>query len=89
MSDSNKLTPMCVVNHFKDNKYLVIGEAVHTETGEDLVVYRPMDGERKLYVRPKDMFMSDVDHVKYPDVQQKERFKYVGMLVDVLGAKKD
>ncbi len=83
----NKLEPMTVVKHFKGNQYIVLGVAKHTELNTDLVIYRSLDGERKLYARPLDMFMSDVDKDKYPDVQQKERFKYVGSVKDVLTAK--
>ena len=39
------------------------------------VVYQKLYDQRDLYVRPLDMFLSDVDHEKYPDVKQKERFK--------------
>ena len=83
----NKLEPMTVVKHFKGNQYIVLGVAKHTELNTDLVIYRSLDGERKLYARPLDMFMSDVDKDKYPDVQQKERFEYVGSVKDVLTAK--
>lgn len=83
----NKLEPMTVVKHFKGNQYIVLGVAKHTELNTDLVIYRSLDGERKLYARPLDMFMSDVDKDKYPDVQQKERFEYVGSVKDVLIAK--
>ena len=83
----NKLEPMTVVKHFKGNQYIVLGVAKHTELNTDLVFYRSLDGERKLYARPLDMFMSDVDKDKYPDVQQKERFEYVGSVKDVLTAK--
>lgn len=83
----NKLEPMTVVKHFKGNQYLVLGTAKHTELGDEFVVYRSLDGDRKLFVRPIDMFLSDVDKEKYPDVQQKERFEYVGSVKDVLTAK--
>ena len=38
-------------------------------------MYQQLYGERKTYIRPLSMFASPVDHEKYPDVTQKERFK--------------
>ena len=84
----NKLEPMTVVKHFKNNQYLVLGVAkdANLDTNE-FVVYRSLDGDRKLFVRPVAEFLSDVDREKYPDVQQKERFEYVAPLKDILAAK--
>lgn len=84
----NKLEPMTVVKHFKNNQYLVLGVAkdANLDTNE-FVVYRSLDGDRKLFVRPVAEFLSDVDKEKYPDVQQKERFEYVATLKDILAAK--
>ena len=42
--------------HYKGKYYEVIGEAKHSETGEHLVVYRPLYGEQGLWVRPFGMF---------------------------------
>lgn len=42
--------------HYKGKYYEVIGEAKHSETGELLVVYRPLYGEQGLWVRPSEMF---------------------------------
>ena len=42
--------------HYKGNEYEVVGDATHSETGELLVVYRPLYGSRGLWVRPKAMF---------------------------------
>ena len=47
--------------HYKGADYEVIGVATHSETEERLVVYRPLYGERGLWVRPLDMFCEDVE----------------------------
>lgn len=73
-----------IVRHFKrewvseeSTKYLykVLAFAEHTETGEKLVVYQAMYAPFKICARPYDMFMSEVDHQKYPGVKQYWRFE--------------
>lgn len=46
--------------HYKGNFYEVIGLARHTETEEQLVVYRALYGDNELWVRPAAMFMEKV-----------------------------
>lgn len=47
--------------HYKGNAYEVVGKALHSETLEVLVVYRPLYGDGNLWVRPRDMFLEDVE----------------------------
>ena len=64
-----------IYRHFKGDEYLVEGICEYSETGEKLVLYRALYGEGKLYARPIEMFMSEVDHQKYPQVKQTNRFE--------------
>lgn len=69
--------PYEVYKHFKGNLYVVLNVARHTETNELLVIYAATKEMQRIYARPLEMFMSEVDHEEYPDSKQKYRFENI------------
>ena len=60
--------------HFKGNEYEVIGLARHSETQEEMVVYRALYGDFGLWVRPARMWNEPVER----DGKTFRRFTYIG-----------
>ena len=60
--------------HFKGNEYEVIAVAKHSETLEDMVVYRALYGEKGIWVRPLKMWNETVEK----DGKKVKRFEYIG-----------
>jgi len=60
--------------HYKGGKYEVIGIARHSETNEELVIYRSLNGGKKIWARPLDIFWEEVE----VEGKKMPRFKYLG-----------
>lgn len=73
-----------IYRHFKNKLYKVLLIANDSETNNDIntrkvVVYQALYGDQLIWVRDYDMFLSEVDHEKYPDVKQQYRFQELTM----------
>lgn len=62
-----------VYEHMKGMRYCVVGVAKHSENLEEMVVYRQLYGEHGLWVRPKSMFLEEVER----DGKMVQRFKLI------------
>ena len=75
-----EIKPMTVLRHFKGKPYIFLCKAEHSETGEILAIYKANSGDGKVYARPYDMFVSEIDRTKYPHATQKYRFEEIEIL---------
>jgi hypothetical protein len=60
--------------HFKGNEYEVLGFAKHSETGEEMVIYRALYGEKQVWTRPASMWNEQVER----DGKTFTRFTFIG-----------
>jgi hypothetical protein len=74
MSDTTASPRFGRYRHYKGNEYEVIAIARHSETEEEMVVYRQLYGDRSLWVRPLAMFLEEVS----VDGRKVPRFQWVG-----------
>ena len=93
MSREEELAELCTVEallvgekfkHFTGGIYIVDGAAIHTETGEIMIIYHNVTREHsyEFHACPKDMFLSKVDREKHPDATQEYRFERVASCTD-------
>ena len=71
-----------IYRHFKGGRYIVLDIVNDSEGGDEerkkVVIYQALYGDREKWARSLEMFASEVDHEKYPEVEQRWRFEEVG-----------
>lgn len=88
IEENRTFEPFDIVKHFKRETlaphdpsllyyYYIIGTGFYTQTNEMVMIYEGLYWPHSIFVRPYDMFMSEVDKEKYPDIKQKYRFELV------------
>lgn len=75
----NKLVIHGIYKHFKGDYYLVEDVAINSETEEEMIIYRKLYDDGSLWVRPAKKFLGEVNHAKYPKVEQKYTFELVNV----------
>jgi len=70
-----------IYRHYKGNLYEYLGECLHSETVEEMVIYKALYGEGKTWVRPKGMFFEEVT---LPNGQSVPRFAPIKVCKDCM-----
>lgn len=63
--------------HFENKNSKIITIATHTETKERFVIYQALYDNMQIFATPLKIFMSEVDHDKHPNAEQKFRFEKI------------
>jgi hypothetical protein len=66
-----------IFRHFKGDLYLLLDIAKHSETGEELVIYKALYGDCGVFARPYAMFNEEVPEDKVNPTGQRYRFEYI------------
>ena len=89
VNEEREFRPGDIVKHFKSEEntpeenaklkhyYRIIGTGMETGTGNIYMIYQALYGNYQIFLRPYDMFMSEVDHRRYPEIKQKYRIEKV------------
>lgn len=74
-----------IYRHYKGDLYLVEDIATHSETGEEMVIYRGLYDDSPLWARPKSLFLNKLDTKKAQEFGQEYRFE----LQDIKSVRED
>ena len=74
LSKKAKSLKLGIYEHYKKKRYEMLGVVIHSETLEELVLYKALYGRRLKWVRPLDMFLESVE----VNGQVRPRFRYLG-----------
>lgn len=61
LSEKAKKVKLGIYEHYKKNKYQVLGVTIHSETLEEFVIYKALYGKGLTWIRPLDMFLEEIE----------------------------